>query len=120
MKEKNVVMYARESNHPGAEEALERQRELLRAFSKQNGYIVAHEITSIGSRQDSMCALKEAIELAKNIEGKTLLMASTNRVVGTIDELTKVNELIENAGVSISTMDGEYEHIKKTAYPFVR
>ena len=118
MKERNVVIYARESNHAGADESLEMQKAKLRAFCEKNDYVVADEVATIGSRQDSMSALKEAIELAKNTEGKTLLMASTNRVVGTRDELIEVEKLIENAGVSITTMEGEYEHVKKYGVSF--
>ena len=110
---KKILIYMRESNHPGAEEALERQRERLKAFSEQKGYVVVDEIATIGNRQDSLSALKQAIELAKNIEDKTLLMASTNRVVGTKKELIAVTELIESAGVTIATMDDSFESVQK-------
>ena len=116
MKEKynqSVVIYARESKHAGAEESLERQKESLKAYCEQNGYVVADEVATIGNRQDSMCVLKEAIERAKNTEGKTLFMSSTNRVVGTHKEITVVTDLIESAGVTIATMDGSFEHIQK-------
>lgn len=113
MKERNVVIYARESNHAGANESLARQKDELRAFCEKNGYVVTDEVATIGNRQDSMYALKEAVERAKNTEDKTLFMASTNRVVGTRDELIEVEELIKNAGVSIATMDGEYERVRK-------
>ena len=110
---KSVVMYVRESKHQGAEEASERQRERLKSFCEQKGYVVVDEISAIGSRQDSLFALKQAIELAKDIEGKTLLMASTNRVVGTLKELTEVTELIESSGVTVATMDGSFEFEQK-------
>lgn len=115
MKERTVI-YVRESNHSGAEEALERQREKLKAFSEQKGYVVVEEVATIGSRQQSLLALKEAIELAKNIEGKTLLMASANRVVGTHKELAEVAELIEKSGVTIKTMDDSFESVQKYGF----
>ena len=110
---KKVIMYVRESKHQGAEEALERQRERLKSFCEQKGYVVVDEISTIGSRQDSLLALKQAIELAKDIDGKTLLMASTNRVVGTLKELTEVTELIEGSRVTVATMDGSFEFAQK-------
>lgn len=110
---KTVTLYVRESNHVGAKEALEKQKEKLKAFCDQQGYVVADEVSTIGSRQDSLTALKQAIECAKNTEDKTLLMASTNRVVGTYNELTAVTELIECAGVTIATMDGSFEEIQR-------
>lgn len=110
---KSVVLYVRESNHANADAALERQKEKLKAFCEQKGYVVADEVSTIGSRQDSLIALKEAIECANNIEGKTLLMASSNRVVGTLNEVTAVTELLENAGVTIATMDGSFEDVQR-------
>lgn len=110
--EKTVLLYVRESNHSGAEEALERQKEKLEAFCEQQGYAVSDVVSTIGSRQDSLTALEQAIECAKNTEGKTLLMASTNRVVGTVSEMETVANLIKNSGVSIVTMDGSYEHLQ--------
>jgi DNA invertase Pin-like site-specific DNA recombinase len=110
---KSVVIYARESNHAGAEGTLERQKENLKAFCQQKGYAIADEISTIGSRQDSLSALKEAIESAKNTEGKTLLMVSSNRVAGTISEMETIADLIEESGVNIATMDGSYELVQK-------
>lgn len=121
MKENNnqsVVVYARESKHAGAEESLEKQKEKLRAFCEQNGYDIFGEIAFVENRQDSMHYLKLAIELAKNTEGKTLLMASSNRVAGTHKEITEITDLIESAGVKIATMDGSYEHIQKYGVSF--
>ncbi len=108
-----VVIYARESNHTGADECLEKQKDRLKAYCEQNGYAVADEVSTIGNRQDSLSALKKAIECAKNTDGKTLLMASTNRVVGTHKELTEVSALIESAGVTIATMDGSFEDVQR-------
>ena len=110
---KSVVLFVRESNHAGADASLEKQKEKLKAFCEQQGYVVADEVSTIGSRQDSLTALKQAIECAKNTEGKTLLMASTNRVVGTYKELATVTELIEGAGVTIATMDGSFEEVQR-------
>ena len=121
MKENNnqsVVVYARESKHAGAEESLEKQKEKLRAFCKQNGHDIFGEIAFVENRQDSMHYLKLAIELAKNTEGKTLLMASSNRVAGTHKEITEITDLIESAGVKIATMDGSYEYIQKYGVSF--
>ena len=110
---KSVVIYARESNHAGADESLKRQKEMLKVFCERKGYAVVSEVSTIGSREDSLNALKEAIECAKNTDGKTLLMVSTNRVIGTVKEITAVTELIESAGVKITTIDGSSEFVKK-------
>lgn len=92
---------------------MEKQKERVKAFCKQKGYTVTDEIATVGSREDSLSALKEAIESAKNTDSKILLMASTNRVVGTVKETTEITELIESAGVKIITLDGSFEAVGK-------
>ena len=59
-----VVLYARESDHEGADELLERQKEKLKDFCAEKGYYIADEVATIGSREDSIPALKKAIECA--------------------------------------------------------
>lgn len=110
---KPITVFVRESNHNGAEEALQKQSERLTTYCEANGYLVYDEFTVIGSRQDSLEALREAIECAKETESKTILMASSNRVVGTREELEAINELLNDAGVTIITMDGSYEQLQK-------
>ena len=105
-----VVLYARESNHEGADESLERQKERLKDFCAEKGYDIADEVATIGSREDSLPALKKAIEYAKTTPSRTILMASSNRVVGTASELESITELMNQSGVIIHTMDGSYEY----------
>lgn len=109
---KTVVLYVRESYHAGAEESLERQKEKLKAFCKQKSYSVIDVVSVIGSRQDSISVFKQAIERAKNTESNTLLMSSSNRIVGTASELKTVVDIIKDSGVSIATMDGSYERVQ--------
>ena len=105
-----VVLYARESNHEGADELLERQKEKLKDFCAEKGYDIADEVATIGSREDSIPALKKAIEYAQTTPSRTILMVSSNRVVGTAAEMESIAELIDKSGVKIHTMDGSYEY----------
>lgn len=106
-----VVLYARESNHEGADESLERQKERLKDFCAEKGYDIVDEVATIGSREDSLPALKKAIEYAKTTPSRTILMASSNRVVGTASELESITELMNQSGVIIHTIDGSYEMV---------
>ena len=105
-----VVLYARESNHEGADESLERQKEKLKDFCAEKGYDIADEVAIIGSREESLPALKKAIEFAQATPSRTILMASSNRVVGTASEMESIAELVNKSGVIIHTMDGSYEY----------
>lgn len=108
-----ITIFVRESNHAGADESLQRQSERLATYCEVNGYLIYDEFSVIGSRQDSLSALREAIECAKETESKAILMASSNRVVGTREELEVINEMLNDAGVTIVTMDGSYEQLQK-------
>ena len=72
---------------------------------------IADEVATIGSREDSLPALKKAIEYAQTTPSRTILMASSNRVVGTASELESITELMNQSGVIIHTMDGSYEMV---------
>ena len=108
-----VVLYARESDHEGADELLERQKEKLKDFCAEKGYDIADEVATIGSREDSIPALKKAIEYAQATPSRTILMVSSNRVVGTTSEMESIAELIDKSGVKIHTMDGSYEYAER-------
>ena len=108
-----ITIFVRESNHAGADESLQRQSERLATYCEANGYLIYDEFSVIGSRQDSLSALREAIECAKETKSKAILMASSNRVVGTREELEAINEMLNDAGVTIVTMDGSYEQLQK-------
>ena len=105
-----ITLFVRESDHPGANESLQKQSERLAAYCETNGYLIYDKFTVIGSRQDSIAALRDAIECAKETKSKALLMASANRVVGTRSELEAVTKLLDDAGVTIITMDRSYEN----------
>ena len=108
-----VVLYARESNHEGADESLKRQKEKLKDFCAEKGYDIADEFATIGSREDSIPTLKKAIEYAQTTPSRTILMVSSNRVVGTASELESIAELVDKSGVIIHTMDGSYEYAEQ-------
>ncbi len=110
---KTVVVYARESNHEGTDGSLERQKERLEDFCAEKGYDIANEVASIGSREDSLPALKKLIEYPQTTPSRTILMASSNRVVGTSSELESITELVNQSGVIIHTMDRSYEAVAK-------
>ena len=41
--------------------------------------------------------------------GISLVMASTNRIVGTVDELVGIRKAFEESGVEIEAMDGSHQ-----------
>ena len=41
--------------------------------------------------------------------GISLVMASTNRIVGTVDELAEIRKAFKESGVEIEAMDGSHQ-----------
>lgn len=77
------------------------------------GFVIADEVSTIGSRQDSLFALKQAIERAKETEDKILLISASNRVVGTPEEVAEIAKLIDESGVIMLTeKEGSYERVE--------
>lgn len=111
-----VVLYIRESIHKNADEAMQRQRDSLNIFCQSNGYEVHDLICSNDSRQGSWNSFMKAIERAKETKEKTIVMVSTNRIIGTKDDLSAVEAAIEEADVTIRTLDGKFENIKKNKF----
>ena len=111
-----VVLYIRESNHNNAEAAIKRQRDRLNDFCKSNGYEIYDSVYSKDSRQGSWNSFMKAIERAKETKDKTIVMVSTNRIIGTRDDLVAVESVIKEAGITIKTLDGKYEDLKKNNF----
>ena len=105
---KKVAIYVRESNHSNAENAALMQNEKIKKFCEQKGYEVCDSVTAIGSRETGNPMLMKMIKSAKEKGIETVVMASTNRVVGTVEELKEIKEVFDDSGVAIETLDGSH------------
>ena len=64
------------------------------------------EMERTGNSNNEM--LLRCLQNAKEDGIDTVLMTSTNRVVGTVEEMDKVREAYEASGVAIETLDGSH------------
>ena len=104
-----VAIYARESNHSNAQDAIRRQEQKLTEFCEAKGYSVCDSATIIGDRKSSIPVLLDLLGNAKDKGIKKVVMTSTNRVVGKVDEIEAVNEAFETSGVALETIDGSHD-----------
>lgn len=105
---KKVATYCRVSLRNNSELALAKQQEQLKAYCESKGYIVAHTDKVVGDRKLGNEMFLRCLLDAKDKGVDTIVMASTNRIVGTADEMLKVAEAYEAAGVTIETLDGSH------------
>lgn len=112
---KKVAIYARVSNHSNAENAAKNQSMRVRCFCEAQGYSVEEATTVIGDRKMAYGQLMKLLNSAKEKGIDTIVMASTNRIAGTVDEMTEIAKAFKEAGVSIEAIDGSHEASFNTA-----
>lgn len=103
-----VVTYVRVSAHSNSENAARNQTKKVNDFCEANGYEVSDATTVIGDRKLAFPMLMDLLKTAKEKGIHKVVMASTSRVVGTVDEIEKVQKAFEESGVVIETLDGSY------------
>ena len=102
----NVSIYIRESNHLNAQEIIRRQEEKVTEYCKSKKYFVCDSAVVIGDREETFPALLDLLEGAKEKEITKIVMTSTNRVVGEIEDIKRVAEAFKASDVTLETIDG--------------
>lgn len=105
---KKIATYCRVSMSDNARQALAQQQKRLQEYAEKNGYEICHSSNAIGSRKMSNQMFLECLRDAKAKGADTILMASTNRVAGTVDEMQEIRNAYEASGVTIETLDGSH------------
>lgn len=105
-----VATYVRVSNHSNSEQAVCNQVKRIRDYCEEKGYNVCDSASVIGDRKIAFQMLRKLLDSAKDNGIEKIVMASTNRIVGTVDELAEIKKAFVESGVEIETLDGSYEH----------
>lgn len=102
---KKVATYVRIST----ENATDDQTKQINDYCDKKGYTVCDSVSVIGDRKTGNTMFMELLKSANGKGIETIVMASTNRIVGTVDELQEIKSTIDESGVTIETLDGSYE-----------
>ena len=105
---KKVATYCRVSIHNNSDQALEKQQERVTEYCEKKGYEVADSFCITGDRATGLAMFLNCIQTAKESGVDTIVMASTNRIVGSVEEMEKVRKVYETSGVALETMDGSH------------
>lgn len=108
---KKVATYVRVSNHSNSQEALHRQKEKVSEYCKTQGYAIEDAMDVVGDRKTGYPMLMKLIDSAKEKGIEGIVMASTNRIVGSIDELNDIHAVLAEAGLGIETLDGSHQAV---------
>lgn len=108
---KKVATYVRVSNHSNSQEAMFRQKEKVNEYCKAQGYEIDDFMDVVGDRRMGYPMLMKLINSAKEKGIDRIVMASTNRIVGSIDELNDIQAAFAEAGICIETLDGSHQAV---------
>lgn len=106
---KKVATYVRVSNHDNAERAAHNQKKKLDEYCEAKGYEVVEHADVIGDRRFCFPMLMKLLQNAKTNGVEKIVMQSTNRVVGTLDEVGELAKLFYESGVDLETLDGSHD-----------
>ena len=105
---KKVATYCRVSMSDNAPQTLAQQHQKLQEYAEKHGYEICHTSHAVGNREVSKVMFLKCLRDAKEHGADTVLMASTNRVAGTVDEMQAIREAYEASGLAIETLDGSH------------
>lgn len=105
---KKVASYVRESNHRNADLGVQNQAQKVKDFCEAKGYEICDSASVVGDRKTGTPVLMELLKSAKEKEIETVVMVSTNRIVGTVEELTEIKKAFDDSGVAIEAIDGSH------------
>lgn len=104
-----VAVYVRVSDHNEAAQSVLVQSMKIEEYCKAHDYKVCDSALTVGSREQAYPLLKNLLQSAAEKGISKVVMASTNRIVGSVEELEAVTAAIDESGVTIETLDGSYE-----------
>lgn len=106
---KKVATYVRVSDHSNAENAKRNQAQRLKDYCEKNGYEICETAAVVGDRVVAYPTLMSLLKSAKDNGIETIVMASTNRIVGTVSEMEEVAKVFHESGVKLETLDGSHD-----------
>lgn len=108
---KKVATYIRVSDHSNSQEALLKQQAKVDDFCRAKGYDVDDTIAVVGDRQTGYPMLMQLLDSAKEKGIEKIVVASANRIVGSVDELNDIQAAFVEAGIGIETLDGSHQAV---------
>ena len=106
---KKVATFVRVSNFDTAQIAAYNQKKKLQDYCESKGYEVVDHADVIGDKSFGFPMLMKLLQNAKTNGVEKIVMQSTNRVTGTLDEVGQLAKLFYESGVGLETLDGSHD-----------
>lgn len=105
---RKVAIFVRESSHKNAEMASQRQRAKLNEYCEHQGYEIKDSAMAIGDREFGYEMLLKLLSTAEEKEVERIVIATSDRLACTPEEIEKIKELMRDKNITIETTDGSY------------
>lgn len=106
---KKVATFVRVSNFDTAPIAAYNQKKKLQDYCESKGYEVVDHADVIGDKSLGFPMLMKLLQNAKTNGAEKIVMQSTNRITGTLDEVGELAKLFYESGVDLETLDGSHD-----------
>lgn len=103
---RKVAIFVRESAHKNAEMASQRQQAKLNEYCERQGYEVKDSAMAIGDREFGYEMLLKLLSTAEEKGVERIVIASSDRLACTPEEVEKIKELMRDRNITIETTDG--------------
>ena len=105
---RKVAIFVRESSHKNAEMASQRQQTKLNEYCVSRGYEVKDSAMAIGDREFGYEMLLKLLATAEEKGVERIVIATSDRLACTPEEIEKIKELMRDKNITIETTDGSY------------
>ncbi len=106
---KKVATFVRVSDFDTAQIAAYNQKKKLQDYCESKGYEVVDHADVIGDKSLGFPMLMKLLQNAKTNGAEKIVMQSTNRITGTLDEVGELAKLFYESGVDLETLDGSHD-----------
>lgn len=106
-----VAAYVRVSSHPNSAHSVLVQSMRIEEYCKTHDYRICESALTVGDRKRAYPILTSLLQSAREKGINKVVMASANRIIGSVEEIEEVRSAIDASGVTIETLDGTYEEL---------
>lgn len=110
-----VATFVRSSVHNNSDHTIQIQSKKIEEYCEAHGYVIVESECVVGDRKTAYPILKRLLHSAKEKGISKAIMVTTNRIVGSAEEVEDVKAAVDASGVTIETLDGSSEKTKPSA-----
>lgn len=105
-----VATFVRASFHSNAYYTIQVQSKNIKDYCEAHGYDISDSALAVGNRKKALQILKSLLQSAAEKGITKVVMATANRICGSVEEIEELNASLNASGMTIETLDDTYEN----------